>query len=148
MHRRIMAVEAAAYHRESFAAHRDQYGPMIAGLLDEGLATAAVDYADALAAQRRYIRRVRSLLEGFDALVMPSTDTTAPGRETTGTPKFQAPWSAAGLPVVSIPNGLASDGMPAAIQLVGRDHKEFDLLEVAAWCERQIAFAEPPGMAG
>jgi len=146
MHRRIMAVEAAAYHREQFAAHRDSYGPKITGLLDEGLTISGVDYAAALADQRRFRRMVGRLLEGVDALVMPATDTTAPARmETTGTPKFQAPWSCAGLPVVSFPCGLASDGMPAALQLVGRPNEEFPLLEVARWCERRLAFdAVPP----
>ncbi len=147
MHRRIMAVEAAEVHRERFRQHREGYGPKIAGLLDEGLSISAVDYAAALSDQRRFRRRVARWLEDqdVDALVMPSTDTTAPATlETTGTPKFQAPWSCAGLPVVSIPAGLASDGMPSGIQLVGRPHSEEPLLSIARWCEQQIAFHEAP----
>ena len=144
-HRRIMAVEAAAYHRETFAGHRDQYGPMIAGLLDEGLGILGVDYAAALAWQREFRGRAAALLVGVDALVMPSTHTTAPATlDTTGTPRFQAPWSCAGLPVVSIPCGVADDGMPAAIQVIGRHDGEAELLRVAAWCERQIGFRSRP----
>jgi hypothetical protein len=125
MHRRIMAVEAAEYHRREFAASRRAYGPMITELLDEGLTIAAVDYAAALAHQRRFRRLVPTLLENVDALIVPSTDTTAPATlTTTGTLKFQAPWSYTGVPVVSIPCGLASDRMPAAVQLVGRYHQE------------------------
>ena len=149
MHRRIMAVEAAAYHREQFAAHRAAYGPMITALLDEGLTISAVDYAAALACQRRFRRRVSRLLEDIDALIMPATDTTAPARlDTTGTPKFQAPWSCAGLPAVSIPCGLASDGMPAALQLVAGAHCESSLLEAARWCERSLAFDDLPPLLG
>ncbi len=145
MHRRIMAVEAAAYHREPFAASRPSYGPMIAELLDEGLTISAVDYADALVWRREYSRRAASLLENVDALIMPATDTTAPATlATTGTPKFQAPWSCAGLPVVSIPCGLAGDGMPAAVQLVGPRHDDMALLQVAKWCERCFAFDQAP----
>ena len=121
MHRRIMAVEAAAYHRERFANYRDQYGPMIASLLDEGLAIAAVDYVAAKAWHREFRRQAAELLDDFDALIMPSTHTTAPATlATTGTPQFQAPWSLARLPVVSIPCGVAADGMPTGVQLVGR----------------------------
>ena len=121
MHRRIMAVEAAAYHRERFTAHRDQYGPMIASLLDEGLAIRAVDYVAAKTWHREFRRHAAELLDDFDALIMPSTHTTAPATlATTGTPQFQAPWSLARLPVVSIPCGVAADGMPAGVQLVGR----------------------------
>jgi aspartyl-tRNA(Asn)/glutamyl-tRNA(Gln) amidotransferase subunit A len=150
MHRRIMAVEAAAYHRAQFATHRQSYGPMIAVLLDEGLSISGVDYAAALAWQREFRCRVDLLFEGVDALIVPATDTTAPPTvKTTGTPKFQAPWSCAGVPVVSIPCGVASDGMPAALQLVARAHHEAALLQVARWCEQQLAFhALPPLLKG
>jgi aspartyl-tRNA(Asn)/glutamyl-tRNA(Gln) amidotransferase subunit A len=145
MHRRIMAVEAAEYHRREFAASRRAYGPMITELLDEGLTIAAVDYAAALAHQRRFRRLVPTLLENVDALIVPSTDTTAPATlTTTGTLKFQAPWSYTGVPVVSIPCGLASDRMPAAVQLVGRYHQEASLFHVAQWCEHVLAFDDLP----
>jgi aspartyl-tRNA(Asn)/glutamyl-tRNA(Gln) amidotransferase subunit A len=145
MHRRIMAVEAAAYHREQFAAHREAYGPLITGLLDEGLTISGVDYADALAWQRRFRREAASLLKGVDALVMPATDSTAPATlDTTGTPKFQAPWSCAGLPVISLPCGLACDGMPVALQLVAPADGEANLFRVAQWCEQRLAFVELP----
>lgn len=146
MHRRIMAVEAAAFHRERFGDHRDRYGPKIAALLDEGLAVPAVDYVAVKAWHREFRRLAAGLLEGVDALVMPSTHTTAPATlATTGTPHFQAPWSLARLPVVSIPCGIAADGMPSAVQLIGRLHEDAKLLCTAAWCEQALAFdALPP----
>lgn len=145
LHRRIMGVEAAAYHRDTFARARSSYGPMITGLLDEGLATSAVDYAAALDALRQYRRDVVRLFEGVDALVAPSTHTTAPPTlETTGTPEFQAPWSLAGVPVVSIPCGLDDQQMPAAVQIVGPHHADRRVLAVAAWCEAAIGFDAQP----
>jgi len=150
MHRRIMAVEAAAFHRRQFEAHRDAYGPIISAMLDEGLATSAVDYAEALSHQREFRRRIAATFnaaEPFDALVMPATDTAAPARlDTTGDSRFQAPWSYSGLPVVSIPCGLACDGMPAALQFVGPPEQEAALLRVAQWCEEQIRFRELPAL--
>lgn len=141
MHWTIMAVEAAAVHRAAFAEHRDAFGPMLREFLDEGLSYSAVTYAELLARLRAYRRRVVRLLDGADALLVPSTHTTAPPTlTTTGTSEFQAPWSAAGLPVVSIPCGVASDGMPGAVQLVGRYHGESDLLAAAGWCEQAIGF--------
>ncbi|MEN6493550.1 MAG: amidase [Thermoguttaceae bacterium] len=141
LHRRIMAVEAAAYHRESFTHHREAYGPMIAGLLDEGLSLRAEAYAHALDHQREFRARIGSLFDGVDALVMPSTNTTAPATlATTGDNRNQAPWSYLGVPVISIPCGLASDGMPAAIQLVQRHYAEPTLFRVARWCETQLEF--------
>jgi aspartyl-tRNA(Asn)/glutamyl-tRNA(Gln) amidotransferase subunit A len=140
-----MAVEAAAAHRQRFEAQRDGYGPVISGMLDEGLATSAVDYADALAHRRKFLVEWLASFRKFDALIMPATDTTAPASlATTGDSKFQAPWSYAGLPVVSIPCGLACDGMPAALQLVGFVHADFPLLGTAQWCEAQLGFDKLP----
>ncbi len=140
IHTTVMAYEAAAYHREDFANHRTLYGPMITGLLDQGLATSDSDYADALDDLHEFRRRAPEMLRDFDALIMPATDTTAPGLETTGPKRFQAPWSCSGLPVVSLPCGLADDGMPVAVQLVGRHHDDERLLEIAAWCEELFGF--------
>jgi Asp-tRNA(Asn)/Glu-tRNA(Gln) amidotransferase A subunit family amidase len=145
MHYCIMAFEAAAYHRAAFAEHRSSYGPMITTLLDAGLAISPQEYAAALADQRHVSHQIENLLGSFDALIAPSTDTTAPGLDTTGPRDFQAPWSYAGAPVVSIPCGLASDRMPAAVQLVGRHGQEAPLLATAEWCEEVLAFdALPP----
>lgn len=141
MHRRIMAVEAAGHHRPLFPAHRARYGREISKLLDEGLATAAVDYAAALAHRLQFRRDMLSAFQDFDALVTPATDVTAPGAETTGNPRFNSPWSYSGLPTVSLPCGLTRQRMPAAVQLIGKPFSEPSLLGIADWCERQWNFA-------
>lgn len=147
-HRRIMAVEAAAYHREAFTHHREAYGPLISGLLDEGLGIRAEAYATALAHQREARMQIGELFDGLDVLAMPATDTTAPATlATTGNNRNQAPWSYLGVPVISLPCGIASDGMPAAIQLVARHNAEPGLFHVARWCETQLAFDAVPPLA-
>jgi aspartyl-tRNA(Asn)/glutamyl-tRNA(Gln) amidotransferase subunit A len=150
LHRQIMAVEAAAFHRKQFAKHASRYGPLVRELIEEGMKVSAVDYADALARQRRYAAKVERMLRDVDALVMPAADTTAPplSEGTTGTPKFQAPWSCAGLPVVSLPSGTAEDGLPVGLQLVGRRFGESDLFRTAAWCEERLGFEGVPAILG
>jgi aspartyl-tRNA(Asn)/glutamyl-tRNA(Gln) amidotransferase subunit A len=74
----------------------------------------------------------------FDVLVCPAAVGTAPDTTTTGDPAFNAPWSYTGLPTVSFPIGLADDGLPLAIQLVGRPFDEAGLFAAALWCERAI----------
>ena len=144
MHWRIMAVGAAAVHGEDLAAHRERFGPNIAGLLDEGLATSPADYQAALAHQRRFTEQLDARLADVDAVLTPSTDTTAPDRSTTGSPKFNAPFSYAGVPTVSIPCGLCPDGLPASLQLVGRSGRDESLLAAAAWCEQSLGFNQLP----
>ena len=45
------------------------------------------------------------------------------------------------MPTVSIPIGLSPDGLPLALQLVGRSGEEARLLEAAAWCEEVLNVA-------
>jgi aspartyl-tRNA(Asn)/glutamyl-tRNA(Gln) amidotransferase subunit A len=84
--------------------------------------------------------------EGVDALLTPATRGPAPDAATTGDPAFNSPWSYTGLPTVSFPAGRSPEGLPLAIQLVGRPWTEAELLAAAAWCEDAlgIAFGEPP----
>lgn len=146
-HRRIMEVEGAEYHRHCFLRHSDQYSPAIASLIEAGLSCQAVDYATALAHQRAFKQQMATCLEGFDALLTPAAPSAAPQRlDTTGDPKFNSPWTHAGLPTVSIPCGLTAEGMPTALQLVGAAHHERQLLATALWCEEVLDFKEtPPG---
>ena len=48
------------------------------------------------------------------------------------------------MPSISLPSGLDAQRMPLAIQLVGSPLAEARLLGAAAWCEREIGFAEEP----
>jgi aspartyl-tRNA(Asn)/glutamyl-tRNA(Gln) amidotransferase subunit A len=123
-HRRIMAVEAAAHHRAAFAQNSSAFEPHITALIEEGLATSAVDYADALQHQRRFRQEMAECLtssgaEPLSCFVMPATVTAAPGLDTTGDPTFNSPWSYAGLPAITIPCGLTPRGMPCGMQFVG-----------------------------
>ena len=138
--RLVMAVDAAAYHRDNFPSRREQYAPNFCSVLDEGRAASAVEYSAALERQLRFRRDIRKTLEGFDALLTPATDTTAPGPETTGNPRFNMPWSYSGHPTVSIPCGLGGNGLPVGLQFIGRWLDEPRLLAAAAWCERVLGF--------
>jgi len=140
-HWRLMAREAALAHGERYRAGAERLGPKVAGLIREGLADAQ---RPQLALQAEFRREAVQTLGHFDALVTPATPTTAPDPSTTGDPKFNSPWSYAGLPTVSIPCGLAEDGLPVGLQLVGHLERESELLAVAAWCERHVPPVGPP----
>ena len=77
MHRRIMASEAAQYHRARYGAPRG-YGPNMAALIDEGLAVSIGDYQEALQHQRAFSHAGERSLAGVDALVTPATPGPAP----------------------------------------------------------------------
>jgi amidase len=51
---------------------------------------------------------------------------------------FTAPWNVTGQPALSVPSGLTEDGLPVAVQLVGRPGEEGLLLRLAARLEQVL----------
>jgi aspartyl-tRNA(Asn)/glutamyl-tRNA(Gln) amidotransferase subunit A len=145
-HRVVMAVEAAAYHAPRLERHPEDYAPQIRSLLDEGLSCPAPEYARCKDHQRQLSASMPACFQDVDVLLTPATTGPAPDANTTGDPAFNSPWSYTGLPTVSFPVGRDPNGLPLAIQLVGRPWSEAELLAAAAWCEDilEVEIGEPP----
>lgn len=145
-HRLVMAVEAAAFHEPRLRRYPKEYEPKIRGLLEEGLACPAPEYARCKDHQLQLSREILACLQDVDALLAPAITGPAPEANTTGNPAFQAPWSYLGVPTICMPAGWTDDGLPLSVQVVGSPWREAELLSVAAWCERMIDFThrEPP----
>lgn len=145
MHRLIMAVEAAATHFDAFTEQPDIYSPQIGRLIEEGLATPAVDFSLALRHQELFRGDMARKLGDEGIAVTPSTMTPAPlGLESTGDPAFNSPWSYAGVPTVTIPCGLTAAGLPCGLQLIAPHGREDLLLDVAQWCQGVLDFRQTP----
>ncbi|MFI5401238.1 MAG: amidase [SAR324 cluster bacterium] len=142
---RVMLSEAAAYHGPNFAQRANSYPPVLAEGIRQGQGFSAVDLALAYQQRRRLQAELAPLLAGVDAAVTPTTVGPAPTPETTGPRIFQAPWSFTGLPTITVPWGLASDGLPLGIQFIGAAHEEDALFGVSAWAERVFGFDGKPG---
>ena len=143
-HLRLMAVGAGEVHGQRYANHREQMGPRIRELVARGLATSTADYAAALEHQQEFQAAMARLFATHNCiLAMPSAPTTAPTPETTGDPRFNSPWSYAGLPAITIPCGF-DDGLPIGLQVVGAGQGERELLAAAAWCERALGIPQSP----
>lgn len=116
-------------------------------------------YARANRGRATDLARVNSLFDDFDVLVTPTMGTTAiPVRRWEGKGAlwtlvgmsrvypYAVPWNHLGNPAMSVPAGFAPDGMPLAVQIVGRPGSEELLLSLAAQLEaaRPWADAHPP----
>jgi aspartyl-tRNA(Asn)/glutamyl-tRNA(Gln) amidotransferase subunit A len=139
-HRVILAAEAASVHRELREARPLFYPRRIEQLLEEGNTLLAIDYVRARERQAR-LRTGSALWEQVDAWATPAAPGPAPDCSTTGDPVFNSPWSFLGLPTVSFPIGFSADGLPLAVQLIGRSGSELHLLRTAEWCETVIRSA-------
>ena len=96
--------ESARTHAARYREFGDRLGHRLAALIREGLATPESDYTAALA----HIALMRQVMAGVFArtpfLVSPATAGPPPeGYETTGDPSANAPWTALGVPAISIP---------------------------------------------
>lgn len=139
-HRSVMSTEAALGHQADFDQFPDDFPPRIADLIREGRLVRATDY---IRATRSMERTRLSLMFAMvdvraDAIITPATVGTAPDPTTTGDPAFNSPWSYTGLPTVSFPVGLAANGLPVAVQLVGNSMWEDDLIRAAASFEAVV----------
>jgi Asp-tRNA(Asn)/Glu-tRNA(Gln) amidotransferase A subunit family amidase len=134
-HRTIMVFELGEVHRERFARYPEDYLPGITGLIEESRSISRDDYDRALGHQARLKQSIGASFGTSDVLVCPATTGPAPDPSTTGDPSFNSPWSYLGLPTVSIPIGLSPDGLPLAMQFVGKFGEEVELFRASAWCE-------------
>lgn len=126
----------------------------IGGVLPNRLVAAARDGAAADAA------RINAIFADHDVLMTPVMGGTAlPVRRWEGRGAFSTllgmsrfypyclPWNHLGNPAMSVPAGMSVDGMPRAVQIIGRPGDEATLLSLAAQIEAERPWADhrPPG---
>jgi len=137
-HRRIMVYEIGEVHARRYEQHPDDYLPGMRQLIEESRGVTPAVYVAALEHRGRLRQAIATTFSDVDLLACPATTGPAPDPSTTGDPSFNSPWSFTGLPTVSFPIGLTPDGMPLAIQLVGRSDEEAPLFAAALWCESAL----------
>jgi amidase len=122
------------------------------------LPQSAVDWVEARCVG--YERRLNEPLADHDVLLTPVTPAPAPaigaceGRgwlrttmAASATVSYAACWNITGQPACSVPAGFAADGLPRAVQIVGRPNDEATLVALAAQIEAERPWAQqrPPG---
>ena len=144
-HRVMMEAETAATHAELFPGNEHLYGPKLTEYIRRGQAHPATAYVAAAAFRRRMRDRARAAFEDIDAMLMPTASGPAPRDLTsTGDTRFQSPWSYVGFPSISVPVGLASNGLPLGMQLAAAPFEEAALLRVAHWVEQALGVSLSP----
>jgi len=131
----IAASEATQVHERPgfFPARADDYGADVRARLEQGAKIRAVDYLTAQERLRQTRLEIETALEKIDAIVIPTSPIPAPiiGSDCVEVGDVKMPLRNAlvdrnrvgnltGLPAISVPCGLTRDGLPAALQFVGR----------------------------
>ncbi len=139
-HRRIFEFEAARNYAYEYEVHGGKLSAALRdGLLTPGRALPLAAYVDAIETAEAFRRDLDDLFGAFDVLLAPSAVGEAPeGLSSTGDARFNAIWTLAWTPCLTLPAATGRKGLPLGIQLVGQRFRDEALLDAAAWVEAHL----------
>jgi amidase len=141
------AVEAAVAHEACYPARKDEYGPVLASVIETGRALSGVDYQKILLRRLDLSGRVAALFSTIDLLLIPVHPFAAPtlamirtlGEQPELIAKLQrytCPFNMTGNPTITLPGGFTQAGLPIAFQLVAANLDEATLIRAGAAFQR------------
>ena len=139
-HRRIFEFEAARNYAYEYEVHGEKLSAALReGLLARGRALPLGAYIEAIETAEGFRRNLAELFTGADLLLAPSAVGEAPeGLGSTGDARFNAIWTLAWTPCLTLPAGNGRKGLPLGIQLIGARFRDEALLDAAAWVEARL----------
>ena len=139
-HRRIFEFEAARNYAYEYEVHGDKLSAALRdGLLTPGRKLPLSAYVEAIETAEAFRGNLDDLFGELDVLLAPSAVGEAPeGLGSTGDARFNAIWTLAWTPCVTLPAGTGRKGLPLGIQLIGPRFGDAALLDAAAWVEARL----------
>ena len=133
----INRYEGARSHRARFEEFGDRIGRKLATLVRDGLRLTPSEYEDARAHVEQMKVAVNSIFWDYPVILTPAAAGRAPaGLDSTGDPSHNAPWTALGVPAISVP--LPVDGGPLGVQMTAAWGRDDALVAVAAQLETLV----------
>jgi Asp-tRNA(Asn)/Glu-tRNA(Gln) amidotransferase A subunit family amidase len=158
--RKTWGVFMAAYFGQHLEQWRDKMDPQVVKLMEIGFATSAVDYKRLEVLRSEQWRALAKILTRYDALVCPTMAQPAPPVEAKATERagtdaegrFLSRYMTEAFnlvgqcPVLSVPSGFTSEGLPTALSICGRRFDDRGVLEIGKALEtaRPWAGKRPP----
>jgi Asp-tRNA(Asn)/Glu-tRNA(Gln) amidotransferase A subunit family amidase len=149
----LWCVFMSAYFGDTMYTHCDRMDPNVVAMIERGLAFNATDYKRVELLRTAMWRDMAVLFQRYDALLCPTCAVTAPPVTETDDDymatlpdgRFKGldltcPFNMLPqLPALSLPVGLAADGLPVGLQIVGRRFADEEVLGFGAAFEAQLA---------
>jgi Asp-tRNA(Asn)/Glu-tRNA(Gln) amidotransferase A subunit family amidase len=140
--RLINDYEGARTHAARFAEFGARIGTRLAELVQRGLQISEEEYAAAKQQLEETRRELSRIFWEYPAIVSPAAMGPAPaGLASTGDPSINAPWTALGVPAISVPLPVA--GAPLGLQINAAWGRDDALVAVAADAERLLGSCAP-----
>lgn len=127
--------------------HGDRVSPEMRQAIARGRAISADQYEDALAVKASADAFFASHFNDFDAIMAPSASGQALPLSAgqTGDAVYCKIWTLAGLPCLSLPLLVGTEGLPIGVQLIGAVELDDRLMRTAAWMQRFLASGNEEG---
>jgi aspartyl-tRNA(Asn)/glutamyl-tRNA(Gln) amidotransferase subunit A len=137
---------------------RERMDPALIQVVEKAERLSMLDYLAAMNERMALSERMALFHQKYDLLLTPTLPITAfdSGREVpvdwpstrwpTWTP-FTYPFNLTGQPALSVPLGLAGDGLPMGLQIIGRRFEDERVLQAGHLFEREQPFTERPELA-
>ncbi|GGF11419.1 amidase [Williamsia phyllosphaerae] len=140
----VMAHEAADTLNVLHDTSHESLSPQLRDLVAAGRATSDHDHTHALLRRDRSRALLENMLDGGTVIVGPGALGPAPaGLSATGSPVLSRPWQLLGLPVITVPGGRTSSGLPLGLQVIGLPGHESVLFDAAIAIESAIRLLPP-----
>ncbi|MGF7161661.1 Asp-tRNA(Asn)/Glu-tRNA(Gln) amidotransferase A subunit family amidase [Rhodoligotrophos appendicifer] len=157
----LWEVYLATHYGHLLRDHRDDLDPEVATLIENGFRINAVDLKRTEMIRTEMWRRLAKILQDHDALLCPTlsrpvslashNDSTESGFDARGRYRGGTMTSPFNLvsqcPVLSVPSGFTSDGLPTGLQIVGRRFDDLGVLKLGRLIESSwghAGFPRPP----
>ncbi len=132
----ISRSESYAIHEHDLVNTPELFGQIFRQRIMPGSLVRAADYINAMRCRTQLVRQMAEVMQQVDVVITPSWPTPAPkcaqGVAMSRTKaSFMRPFNVTGSPAVSICNGFSSDGLPLAMQIVGRPFEDDIVLRAA-----------------
>jgi amidase len=145
---KFCSVETALAHRDTYPLHRNEYGPDLAALIEQGRALSGFDLGEIYHERLAFSGALRAVFETVDLVLVPTMPVPTPSLARMGEYgkdpdvllrilRFTAPFDFSGSPTITLPNGIDTAGLPLSMQLVGR-HCGEDLLCRAGYAFQSV----------
>ncbi|HEV3481011.1 MAG TPA: amidase [Candidatus Acidoferrales bacterium] len=152
----LRAWNSASNHGEQLREHPDAFKDTLKNEIEEGLRLTGMDVARAETVHGQLWRRFQAFLEEYEYFVLPTTQLPAFDVNTEYPTEIagvkldnyidwmKSCWyiSATGNPAASVPAGFTPEGLPVGLQIVGRNQKDFSVLQMAHAFEQATGFGK------
>lgn len=138
----IMIAEAYAIHEANLQTRFTDYGQVFRDRMALAGLISSADYIAALRCRRELIDEFDNVMQNIDVILTATTTREAPKIEEMGTfsiferPLLTMPFNVTGSPALSVCCGYTEEGLPLAMQLIGKRFEDATILRVADAYER------------